>query len=188
MDGTDPLSQLADIHLPEPIGFWPPAPGWWILLIILCSLAYFVSKRLIASWRLRRSCSFAIRELDKCLNHYQEAVKSLPADQTDAAKLDFVNELNSVLRRVALKHFPQEPLASLSGPDWIAFLRSHGNASLLDDKLASTLSQGRFAKQWEVDDQGLYRMAHQWISSLYLAKIAAKTKSTDPTTPVSKHA
>lgn len=188
MDGTDPLSQLADIHLPEPLGFWPPAPGWWVLFIIFCALAFFVSKRLIAGWRLRRRCSFAIRELDKCLESYQQAVKSVPEVQADAVKLDFVNELNAVLRRVALKHFPDEPLASLSGPAWIAFLRSHGDASLLDDKLASTLSQGRFAKQWEVDDQGLYAMAHQWISSLYLASTAAKTKSTDPTTPVSEHA
>lgn len=188
MDGTDPLSQLADIHLPEPLGFWPPAPGWWVLLIILCALVYFVGKRLFAAWRLRRSCAFAIRELDKCLASYKQAVTGLPTEQIDAAKLNFVNELNAVLRRVALKHFPDESLASLSGPEWIAFLRGHGNATLLDDKLASTLSQGRFAKQWEVDDQGLYRMAHQWISSLYLAKIASKNQSTDPTTPVSEHA
>jgi len=159
-----------------------------VLLIILCALVYFVGKRLIAAWRLRRSCSFAIRELDKCLARFQEAATSAPVEQTDTVKLDFVNELNAVLRRVALKHFPQEPLASLSGPAWIAFLRSHGDASLLDDKLASTLSQGRFAKQWEVDDKGLYRMAHQWISSLYLAKIASKTKSTNQSTAVSKHA
>jgi len=159
-----------------------------VLLIILCALVYFVGKRLIAAWQLRRSCSFAIRELDKCLARFQEAATSAPVEKTDTVKLDFVNELNAVLRRVALKHFPQEPLASLSGPAWIAFLRSHGDASLLDDKLASTLSQGRFAKQWEVDDKGLYRMAHQWISSLYLAKIASKTKSTNPSTAVSKHA
>lgn len=188
MDGTDPLSQLADIHLPEPVGFWPPAPGWWILLVILCVLAYVVGKRLFAAWRQRRICAFAIAELDKCLVTYQSNMKSAPAEQADAVKLNFVNELNAVLRRVALKHFPHEPLASLNGPDWIAFLRSHGDASLLDDALASTLSQGRFAKQWEVDDQGLYRMAHQWISSLYLAKIASKTKSTEPSTPVSEHA
>lgn len=187
MDGTDPLSQLADIHLPEPLGFWPPAPGWWVLLILLCAVVYLVSKRLIAAWRLRRSCSFAIRELDKCLSHYQQAMRSVPAEQADAVKLNFVNELNAVLRRVALKHFPDEQLASLSGPLWIAALRSHGDASLLDEQLANTLNQGRFAKQWEVDDQGLYLMAHKWISSLYLAS-ASQTKSTDPTTAVSEHA
>ncbi len=188
MDGTDPLSQLADIHLPEPVGFWPPAPGWWILFFILCAALYFVGKRLYADWRQRRICSFAIRELDKCLAHYRSASSAAAVEEHDTIKLNFVNELNSVLRRVALKHFPGEVLASLSGPEWVEFLRSHGDASLLDESLASTLNQGRFAKHWDVDDEKLYRMAHQWISSLYLARIATNTKLTDPSTTVSKHA
>ena len=24
------LAQLRDIRLPDPVGWWPPAPGWWI--------------------------------------------------------------------------------------------------------------------------------------------------------------
>lgn len=188
MDGTDPLSQLADIHLPEPVGFWPLAPGWWVLFFLLCALLYFVGKRLYASWRTRRSCNFALRELDKCVAHFRSAVSQNINTDTQSLQLNFVNELNAVLRRVALKKYPDEPLAGLSGNDWVTFLRSHGNASLLDDKLASTLSQGRFAKHWDVDDEALYRMAHQWISSLYLARIDSSSKPTESSTAVTEHA
>ncbi|MEO8327154.1 MAG: DUF4381 domain-containing protein, partial [Nitrospirota bacterium] len=27
---SSPLQELRDVHLPDPISLWPPAPGWWI--------------------------------------------------------------------------------------------------------------------------------------------------------------
>jgi len=27
----DPLAPLRPLHLPDQIGWWPPAPGWWLL-------------------------------------------------------------------------------------------------------------------------------------------------------------
>ena len=189
MDSADPLSQLADIHLPEPIGFWPPAPGWWVLLILLLIVAFVCYSRYLTTWKQKRICNFALRELDKCVAEFRRASVVLNDDK-DSAKLNFVNEVNAVLRRVALKHFPQDLPASLGGDHWITFLRHHGDASLLDDALAHTLSQGRFARHWDVDDDALYRMAHKWITSLYLARIDSSKNSPDtPTsTAVSEHA
>ncbi|WP_371186103.1 DUF4381 domain-containing protein [Thalassotalea maritima] len=34
----DPLTNLKDIHLPEPIHNYPVAPGWWLLLLAVASL------------------------------------------------------------------------------------------------------------------------------------------------------
>lgn len=189
MDSADPLSQLADIHLPEPIGFWPPAPGWWVLLVLLIVVAFVFYRRYLATWKQKRICNFALRELDKCVAEFRRA-SAVPDGDKDSAKLNFVNEVNAVLRRVALKHYPQDLPASLGGDHWIAFLRHHGDASLLDDTLAHTLSQGRFARHWDVDDAALYRMAHQWITSLYLARIGSGKDSpgTSTTTAASEHA
>jgi hypothetical protein len=34
----DPLAQLRDWHLPDPIQWWPPAPGWWISAAVFLAL------------------------------------------------------------------------------------------------------------------------------------------------------
>jgi len=190
MDSANPLSQLADIHLPEPVGFWPPAPGWWILFFLLCAAAVWFARRYYAGWKLARARQFAIAELDKQLAALQQHSEGRSPEDIAALNLVFVSDVNAVLRRVAMKNFPHENFASIGGAAWISFLRNHGDASLLDDGLARTLSEGRFAREWEVDTDRLYKMAHQWISSLYLARIAPdkSPKNASSSTPVSDHA
>ena len=41
MSVENPLVNLKDIHLPPPVSFWPPAPGWWILAVLLISSLFF---------------------------------------------------------------------------------------------------------------------------------------------------
>ena len=49
MQGTDPASlPLRDIHLPDPVSWWPLAPGWlaliMLLVIVVLLTTYFIRR------------------------------------------------------------------------------------------------------------------------------------------------
>ncbi|MCT5879566.1 DUF4381 domain-containing protein [Pseudomonas aeruginosa] len=43
----NPLDRLEPLIAPLPVGWWPPAPGWWLLAALLPLLGWGL-------WRLRR--------------------------------------------------------------------------------------------------------------------------------------
>ena len=67
----NPLAQLRDIHLPEPISWWPLAPGLWVALIIV------IAALLIAAWLLykrhNKNCyrRQALKQVDQFVADYQ---------------------------------------------------------------------------------------------------------------------
>ncbi len=164
MDSAELLAQLADIHLPGPVGFWPPAAGWWLLALLLALGLWFGGRRAWVVWRRRRFCGQALLELERILDAFAAAESEDP----DAARLRYVNAFNSVLRRVALTHFPQTSVAGLGGDDWVRFLREHGNCENLDRDLAAALSHGRFRPTISVEAGKLHEFGREWIRSTYL--------------------
>ncbi len=161
MDSAELLAQLADIHLPEPVGAWPPAMGWWLLAAALAALLVFGGRRLLAYWRRRRYCAAALGELERV---YEELAN---AENSDASRLRYVNAFNSILRRVALAHFPGRDVAGLGGEDWLRFLKAHGSCLGLDRDLAAALSHGRFQPAIALDTGKLHNFGREWIRSVY---------------------
>ncbi|MFM1897237.1 MAG: hypothetical protein RLZZ385_2311 [Pseudomonadota bacterium] len=166
MDSAELLAQLADIHMPEPVSFWPPAPGWWVLGALLLATAIFITLKTVQAVRQRRICSFALQELERCYALYRQ---NLSGD-ANQARLLFVNQLNSVLRRVALWHFPNAGIASLGGRAWVDFIKEKGDASSITDDIAEALGQGRFKTRCDVDAEALNAFGRHWITALYMKK------------------
>ena len=186
MDIADALSEMADIHLPAEPGFWPLAPGWWMLAALLLALLIYGAYRLQKRLQLHRRYRSALRELDKCLTELQaHAGADGPGMEQ---RLIYVNEVNSVLRRVALLHFEHSRVAGLSGQAWVAFIKQHDRSSRLTPALASALAEGRFAPRCDVDTQALHSMARDWIKNLYMAKIKTETAPNATPTTADHHA
>ncbi|WP_404361858.1 DUF4381 domain-containing protein [Marinobacter sp.] len=106
---NDPLSQLRDIHLPQPGGFWPPAPGWWLVAGVTVALSVALALWLFRRHKRNRWIATAREELSQ-IHH---------SDLADSEKLA---ELNRLLKRAARRRYPEHRPESLSGDAWIAFL------------------------------------------------------------------
>lgn len=110
------LAQLRDIHLPEPIGWWPLAPGWYLLLFLVI---FCIAIIVLYSWR-RYKNSVSKRQGLRLLNTYYSQYQNDQNSQLASARV------SEILKRVALVYFPRAKVASLNGADWIQFLNETG--------------------------------------------------------------
>ncbi len=101
---------LRDIHLPEPVGWWPPAPGWWLLLgFALTGAAAWAWRAWRRRTRVRRA---ALAELKRIERDY--------AAEGDVARL--AQELSTLMRRAAITVEERRRVAGLTGEEWLAWL------------------------------------------------------------------
>ena len=108
------LAQLRDIHLPDAIGWWPLAPGWYLLLILVLFMGVIISVGFVKHYLNGRAKRHALR----LVGAYQQEYRTHGNAQLSAARL------SELLKRVALVYFPRKNVASLQGEAWIVFLNS----------------------------------------------------------------
>jgi hypothetical protein len=165
MDSEELLEQLADIHLPLEISYWPPAPGWWVLAFLLLAGIIFLINRYIEHHTQKKICRYALAELENCLHDFSKDEKIL---DVNSLRIRYVNSFNSVIRRVALVHYPEENVASLSGDSWVDFIREKGNTPQISEEIAAALSFGRFQSECNFDIHEMNNLGKAWITALYL--------------------
>jgi hypothetical protein len=108
-DGTTvDASQLPirDIHLPGMIAWWPPAPGWW-LLVALVVAALVALALYYRSGRHRRSALRSLARVRAALERGAEPVACL-------------QRVSTTLRRYAMTTADEQPVAALRAVDGIA--------------------------------------------------------------------
>ena len=149
----NPLNQLRDIHLPEPVSAWPPAPGWWILLVAgvlaMTALAYLLVKRHRKNAYRRR----ALLQLDSLHSRYQ-------ATGNDGRYLE---QINALLKGVALLAYPRPGVAAQHGESWRTLL----NHSLpTAEHFQPAFDDAAYQKtRPEIDVTQVHRAARSWIKN-----------------------
>lgn len=163
------LADLKDIIAPDPIGHWPWAIGYWLVLtsVIVILIAVLV-------WLRKRAKYLAPKKAAK-----QLFVK------LDRQSANYPFEVNNLLKRTALSYLPREAIAKLDGRAWADWL----DAQLAEDQ------RGRIGPLLDKRHQGcpltsdeaaqLHRLAHAWFSAktpLSAPVKSAQTRQTFPAT------
>jgi hypothetical protein len=103
---------LKDLHLPEPIGWWPLAPGWWAVIALLVAALAYLAWRWYRAWRFNAPRRHALRELERYEAGYRE--------HRDPVALG--KQVSELLRRGMLAYAPREEVAGLTGEAWLRWL------------------------------------------------------------------
>jgi hypothetical protein len=108
-----PFDQLRDIHGPDPVAWWPPAPGWWLAAVgallavwLLWAALRFVSRYPFFTWH---------HDARRRLLGLRRALASDPPAEVATA-------LSELLRRVAMARVGRDSCAGLAGDEWLAWL------------------------------------------------------------------
>ncbi len=151
-DNSQLLDQLKDIHGAGNPGWWPPAPGWWLLGLLLALVLYYAARVLrqkLAARKRQRELLGALNELNREFDPQQQAH-------------EYLSGLNRLFRVVALKAFPGTACASLQGEEWVSFL-----VSLLPEKADTSslaaLESGPYEPAPEFDANSLDQHVRAWV-------------------------
>ena len=159
---NDPLSQLKDIQLPDPIGWWPLAFSWWVVIFSFVVIVLFV----VWFFRDRHRRNAYRREA-------QTQLISIKNDVTLNPQMKIL-QINALLKQVAITVYGRQTIAALNEQAWLDFLKKNAQFIAQPADLKTLLTQAyqptdriapadlqRALKAW----QGY---AQQWIKGHHL--------------------
>lgn len=158
------LEQLQPLIAPPPIGAWPPAPGWWLLAVLLPTLGW-------VAWhwrhRLRRkpvTAPASEQPLDPVRQGALEELARLPRPYDGAPAGAWLQQINGLLKRLCRNHYPNANSHVLNGRQWLAFLDNRCPAAGLTRWMV--LVEGVYKPECKLDDKaiaGLQQSVETWI-------------------------
>jgi hypothetical protein len=154
---------LKDIHLSDGILWWPPAPGWWLLAVVLIGFMLLLPK-LLRWLRYKPVRSLSLKELDLIRQNHQQQ-----ADQKQT-----LQAITTLLRRTVMSKSGRIGHAGVVGDDWLKQLNQMSNKDCFTLAQGELLKYGRYQPivlgqiKDELEDEidSLLQSCENWIKSL----------------------
>ena len=145
--------ELRDIHAAAAPSLWPPAPGWWVLAVLLTAALVMATLWLLRRYHRFRQKRQIMNELNSLTNRYKTKNSS-----------EFLAQLSILLRRIALRRYSRERVASLTGSDWLRFLDATGGGGEFEHGVGRILEAGPYRPHMqEVPAEELLAVARRWV-------------------------
>ena len=157
---------LKDIHLPDVVSWWPPAIGYWLLLLLIIFIiaGIFFIRHLRKMNRIKK---LALNEFNSIKQRYE--------NDLDANKL--VNSLSALLRRAAISCYPRTDCASLTGSNWLTWLDKQFKDNYLQKENGFSTGPGYLLTEFNYsgsshsnDITQLIKLTESWLKQLPAVK------------------
>jgi hypothetical protein len=155
---AEQLARLRDIHLPDAVSWWPLAPGWWALLVIV-----LVAAACLLGLELKRRRSLKYR----ALKELEELKRARVLQQTPQ---ELASELCVLVRRIMLSQVDGRRYANTHGEAWGQYLATAPDG--MPEKIAQFIAAAPYARRQAANDPGddgapdaasLVAATEQWI-------------------------
>ena len=146
------LDLMHDIVVPLAVSFWPLAPGWVALSLLILTYILHLGLKLRAKHHANR--------------YRREALQELVALAKSEGAVE-IERLLYLMKRVALQHFGRERVASLSDAPWWEFIEKHSQVKI-DNALRILSQEVLYSSDVEVAKEAVEQMrslTKLWINT-----------------------
>lgn len=155
---SNPMTELPlrDIHLPDPVSWWPLAFGWWLafgLLIFFIILVCAIIRKLLKA-TLRKEASKALNLIEQTFIETEDGPQCL-------------SELSALLRRVVVSRKDALTSAGITGKAWLELLDRPLKEPEFSRGAGQILLAGPYQREVQKEDVSkLLQLCRKWVNCI----------------------
>jgi len=120
IEASETMQIMKDIHLPDSLLWWPPAPGWWLLMLIGLFVMGLRHQRL----KRKRQSDTSPKDSKATISEALQLLEAIPVNPKNNRQT--LKEISVLLRRAAMSLYGRDNVAGLTGETWLKFLDDTG--------------------------------------------------------------
>ena len=158
----NPLIDLRDIHTPLEPSWWPPAPGWWLLVILTVTLVACATVALYKRSKLLRPR----REAERLITELYKATLT-----KSASDRDYIRGTNEILKRLVVNVLGRRDLAPISATSWLQALDKMSGTIEFTQGAGKVFGASRYSRNPpEVELSELHKLVISLVSRIKIHK------------------